>query len=293
MIRRVLTEAANTRIGLAVVRLFARPKGLFLCYPVEQRFADHYCTLARQAKITWTPYLVGWMKQGDAVSLLFTISANESHFLQSQNAPHLSNVHNRMLMLQQYFYASQLSYAGILPTVMRSKRVLKSSSEANITCIAIRDAILKIISGQSNYPSSITVLGGRGFIGCRLVAALKSTDNLPLHLKKNIVVVDKGDVINSDQSSLFLNCSLPGVIESIAEQIPAGSIVINEVYPAPMTDTVKLLKVRGVRVYHIAGVKGYAVPNFPEEYSGAIPCCAALQHLPIQVVIKSLTFGDA
>lgn len=293
MLRHAITSAVNTKIGFALIRRLTKPTGLFLCYPVEQRFADHFCTLARQARITWQPYLVGWMKQGEALSLLFTIAATETELLEPRNTRQLSDIHSRMMHLQKYFSADQLSYAGILPTVMRARRIIRTSTEADLTCIAIRDAILKVISSQPSYPGSITVLGGRGFVGRRMVTLLKSDHDIPVVLRHNVTIVDKGDPISARSPSLFLNCSLPGVIDTIAHQIPMGSVVLNEVYPAPGPDTINLLTSRGISVYHVAGVCGTSKPNFPGEYSGAIPCCAAIQNLPVKVVIKTLTSSDA
>ena len=56
-------------------------------------------------------------------------------------------------------------------------------------------------------------------------------------------------------------------------QMWEGIVILNETYPAPRRRTLQQLEEMGIPVFHIAGVKGIALPRFPGAYSGGIPCC--------------------
>jgi hypothetical protein len=54
-----------------------------------------------------------------------------------------------------------------------------------------------------------------------------------------------------------------------------GLVVLNEVYPPPSTRCCERIRAKQVKLYHITGVAGAAIPPFPGAYAGGIPCCAA------------------
>lgn len=289
LLRRILLRAANSRAGLCIVKWLLRPSGVFLCYAVERRFADHFASRSRQQKILWTPYLVGVLKQDGATSLNFAIASTELDFIGERAKPHLSTVAETMSRHAAYFGARQVAYAGILPTVLRAHRLLRSDAGAEATCRAVGQAIGVLLNrfGCSSF-ESLVVLGGRGSIGRALVRHLSNWKDDGMTALPPIGVIDKGDALPSGKPILLVNCTLPGAIDLHAPSIPRRSVVLNEVYPAPGEPAIALLTLREVKVFHVSGGAGQAWPPFPDEYRGAIPCCAALADRELQVVMTAL-----
>jgi hypothetical protein len=75
-------------------------------------------------------------------------------------------------------------------------------------------------------------------------------------------------------------------------------VVLNEVYPEPGRDELKIIAEQGAKCWHIVGAKGQAWPPFPSAYRNGIPCCASF--LPdggkeghYEVIIEQLSaFAD-
>ena len=182
-----------------------------------------------------------------------------------------------------------MSYAGILPTVLRANRLLRGDSGAETTCRAIGQAIRDIVrQPRSKTFAYLVVLGGRGRIGRQLIRHLSNPDAGICMMLPSICVIDKGDDVPANHPILLINCALPGAIEEHAASIPSHSVVLNEVYPAPNRQTIDTLTRRHVKLFHVSGVRGSAWPTFPGEYRGAIPCCAALADQDLRVIVTAL-----
>ena len=98
-------RAVNSRAGFFFVKWLLRPSGLFLCYAVEQRFADYFVSRSRQSKIRWSPYLVGVIRQGGAISLNFAITSSEHDFRDQTAKAHLASAVTAMSRHTTYFGA--------------------------------------------------------------------------------------------------------------------------------------------------------------------------------------------
>jgi len=282
MLYRAITRALNTRPGLILTRILLKPEGVFLCYPVEERFADHFASRRRQKKNSWQPWLIGFMWQEQSSSIVFAISASETE-LRAASTHNLVSLVAQIEDLQRSLGASRIAMAGILPSLLRARRLRHSGIEFEITCRAVASAIEKIVSSVRPACKSIVVLGGRGFIGRNLVRTLASIQNtLPVY------AVDKGDELFSYPSSLYVNCTQPGFIEKQWQMFPCGSIILNEVYPAPNLEVVSRLEENGVKVFHVAGLPGRMLPRMPGEYKDAIPCCAAKPGGVSDVIVKRI-----
>lgn len=281
MFIRVITRAANTRIGFSLIRLLLKPKGIFLCYPVEARFADHFASRRRQQKSTWDPYLIGLMRQGTASSLVFAISATEEDIRNRASFEQLRDLVHKTENLRRYFGSHRVAMAGILPSVLRARRLRSTGIEVEVTCIAVANAVLSLLSSLETMPLTVVVLGGKGYIGRSLVQELRGRQlGLPL------VSVDKGDELFNYRNGLFINCTIPGFIEQNYSLFPSGSVLLNEVYPAPSPDAVSSLEANGVMVFHVAGLAGKVFPHMPGEYKDAVPCCAAFPGNEGNVIVK-------
>ena len=249
---------------------------------VQSRFADHFASRKRQKKNSWQPWLIGVMWQEKSLSIVFAISASESE-LRLASRQNLVRLVDEIEALQSSLGVSRVAMAGILPSLLRAKRLRHSGVEFEITCRAVASAIDKILSSTQPKCRSIVVLGGRGFIGRNLVKTLASMQQvLP------VFAVDKGDELFKYTNSLYVNCTQPGFIEEQWQMFPSGSVVLNEVYPAPSLDTVSRLEENGVKVFHVAGLPGRMIPGLPGEYRDAIPCCAAKPGNANDVIVKRI-----
>jgi hypothetical protein len=131
----------------------------------------------------------------------------------------------------------------------------------------------------------IIILGGRGFIGRRVMKLLEGSmvycvdtvdgkNGWPSHLRDSRVIV--------------VNITLNSAIKDYLWVFWPGTVVINEVYPEPTPDILRSLKIRDCSCYHIVGVQASAIPSFPSAYTGAIPCCAAWPSSDMKVVVRKL-----
>lgn len=289
LLHRCATWLLNRPVAMAVLRRVVRPKGIFVCYPANRHFADHFSSPGRQTKSRWLPHLIGVIRQGSSLSLMFAISSNERDFSDPLNRDRITELHARCKDIQRRFGAEQLSFAGVLPGILRRRRLVRVSIEAEMASWVLSQAVREIIASgvrpHARRICRIVVLGAKGFVGREVVKRLHA--DIPQEIAR-VVGIDKNDPIPQDGPALFVNCSLPGVIEALSLQIPPGSMVLHEVYPAPEFATLQSLTSRGIQLIHVAGVEGTAWPPFPGEYGGAIPCCAALSSEPAIVVLKSL-----
>ena len=282
MLYRAFARILNTRLGFMLTRILLKPGGVFLCCPVEERFVDHFASKRRQEKNSWQPWLVGLMWQEQYSSIVFAISASETE-LSAASTHNLVSLVDRIEVLQRSLGARSIAMAGILPSLLRARRLRYSGIEFDITCRAVARAIEKMISSVQPECMSIVVLGGRGLIGRNLVRTLALIQNtLPVY------AVDKGDELFSYSSSLYVNCTQPGFIENQWQMLPSGSVILNEVYPAPNLEVVSRLEDKGVKVFHVAGLPGRMLPGMPGEYKDAIPCCAAKPGDVRDVIVKRI-----
>lgn len=72
-----------------------------------------------------------------------------------------------------------------------------------------------------------------------------------------------------------INLSRKGALRDYAPWLWPEAVVLNEVYPEPGREELRLTGEVGSQCWHIVGVQGMAWPPFPRAYRGGIPCCAS------------------
>jgi len=274
-----LIGTLNKRVGLI--------ESVFLAYPADDEYGLAFTYPHRLKKNRWVPWPIGLLWQNGKLTVMFAIAATNEHYADPANTENLRRVCERMEVVRKLLCANRKTFAGILPGVFYLKRIMGEAPEADLTAAAVSRAIdLVKIKESLDADTPIVVLGGRGFIGRRIVKLLdkgtaysidladgQSKDNWPTHLLGRIIVV---------------NVTLGNALDDYVDAMPPGTVVINEAYPPPTLATLERLSEKDCSCYHVAGVKAMAFPSFPGAYSGAIPCCAAWPSPKMEVAIRKL-----
>ena len=149
----------------------------------------------------------------------------------------------------------------------------------NETNVVIRSICLAIekVKQQENFPEDtpLIILGGKGFIGRRVIKELKNKNTHCVDVKNNRGFSNDWPDYLSNQKSILVNISRSFVLKYYMPHIWPNLVLLNEVYPEPNKEEVAQYRKKGGNVYHLAGVKGTAFPSFPKAYSGSIPCSAS------------------
>ena len=295
-LRRTLIECINVFIGHDFMfralgwinRRIPLIKGIFLVYPASKEYAFEYVFQQRLLKVKWDPWPCGLLLQNGRIVVMFCISATNEDFLNPVNTDNLRKVVKRMDGLGQLFCVERKTYAGILPGVLYAKRIVSRAPEADLTAAIVVQAIGTVRERRGMVKDvPVVVLGGRGFIGRRVVSLVGSD---------NVRSVDLADATGAGgwpsqlqgEPVIVVNITKKEVLREYVEMIWPGTAVLNEVYPEPTAEIVNALYEKQCDCYHVAGVKAYAIPPFPGAYRGAIPCCAAWPSPKLEVVIKKM-----
>ena len=295
-VRRLFTELLNLffnhdwifwLVGLANRRLGVI-ESVFLVYPATDDYKSAYSYAYRSRWHVWKPGPIGFFWQNGKIDVKFAISANNGQFSDSDNKDRLCQLVNRMERLRKLFRAKHKTFAGILPGVLFMRRLVRETPEADVTVEAVKQVIGKVRSLEGLCDDTpIIILGGRGFIGRKVVASLpkgivysvdiagsNGQDCWPSHLQGKPV--------------LLVNISLNYALGQYVHLLWPDVVVVNEVYPEPNEELACQLKAVGCHCYHVVGVRAKALPSFPGGYQGGIPCCAAWQSEKMEALFKRI-----
>lgn len=287
--RRVMLELINLlAYPLAFLvgqlnRRFGFLETVFLAYPASEDYGRWYAYAPRLKRNTWRPFFAGIFRQNGRWGVMFTVSSHNGSFEREENRVKLQTLIADMEAWRLLLGAKQKTFAGILPGVFFFRRLVKQAPEADLTAEVVCQAIdqVKWQEGLSSV-TPVIILGGRGFIGRRVVRKLKVQGGHveTIDLDKNLPVWP--------ERALVVNITRNNALEQYLPHLHQGMVVLNEVYPEPTTSVLSILRGKGVPCYHVAGVVATAWPAFPSAYHGAIPCCAAWPAKEIEVSLKKL-----
>lgn len=283
------------KISLLVVNLFINHdlvfrflgslgifKTVFVAYPAYEELALAYVYKRHRHWMRWRPWPAGIFRQNGRWGLMMVISSVEKDFLDSANIENMKALIQRTEDIRRLLKAEQKTFAGILPGIFAAKNLLKFSHEAIVTANAVIKAEKKI--NPLGFP--VIVLGGKGFIGRRIVKKLT-------HKGRKVFCVD----VDSDSSWPKHLLGQPAVVINVTkkaalkEYIPLfweGLILLNEVYPAPSKEEIESMRSKKVPAFHVVGLMANSLPSFPREYAGGIPCCAGWDSPEMEVIIREL-----
>jgi len=275
----VLSVVCRTYIPLALMgllnRMFPAFESVFFCYAGNARYASHYSYSSCRRFLLWFPSMIGVFRQGRRWGLICAAPVTEAEFSDPTNAGNLDRLVRRMGRIKMLLGVDQVSFAGILPNVLRGRYPQRIDDyDRDHTSEVVRRAVLELRRQHfRDRDHRVVLLGGGGRIGQAVHKRLKA-DGI------DSVVIDSA-VPSAPAlrdlrpiSLMLVDVSRHGVIQRYIPELPAGTIVLNEVFPEPSQDVVALLKSRKIVAYHLAGVKAEVYPSLPLGYRNAVPCCA-------------------
>ncbi len=275
-----LVGVINKRIDLI--------ESVFLVYPANEKYALAYVYPCRLPKVKWNPIPGGLLWQNGKLTVMFMISATNGQFTDPQNTENLRRMSDRMERLRRLFGARRKTFAGIVPGVLCSRRIIREAPEADLTAQAVRQAIDSVKAEESlGDEVPIIVLGGRGFIGRRVVKLLETSNVFSIDSSDGQGSKDWPDHLHG-RRVIVINITLNNALKDYLDVIWPGTVVINEVYPEPNSAILERLKNNGCSCYHVVGVGANSIPSFPAAYHGAIPCCAAWPSPEMKVVVRRI-----
>ncbi len=273
---------------------FSFLNSVFVAYPATEKYALAYVYRRHWRKMQWLPRPVGIFKQDGKWGLMTVISSTEKDFCSIENVENLKVLVERTERIRQLLNAKQKTFAGILPGVFFTKRLIRETIEADVTVEVVMRAEEKVREIEK-YPKEIPliILGGKGFIGRRLIKRLSKT-------KRDIYCIDVNNSgananfkdwpnnIRQKKAAILINLTRKAVLSYYVNLFWPGLVLLNEVYPEPTEKELEILNKIGSSAYHIVGVKAKSFPSFPKIYKGGIPCCAAWSSGNIDVIIKKI-----
>ena len=263
-------------------------ESVFLVYPANDEYGLAYAYRSRLRRNKWIPWLVGFFWQNGKIGVKFAISASNGQFSDPANKDNLSRLVERMERLRKLFCAKHKNFAGILPGVLFMKRLVRETPEADVTVEIVKQVIEKVKSLEGlSGDTPVVILGGRGFIGRKVVASLPDDIVHSVDIAGNNGQ-DRWPSYLWGKPVLLVNISLNSALGQYVPLMWPEMVVVNEVYPEPSDDLAKQLKIIGCHCYHVVGVKAGAVPSFPGGYQGGIPCCAAWQSKDMKALFKRI-----
>ncbi|MFU8857301.1 MAG: hypothetical protein ACNA8S_09900 [Deferrisomatales bacterium] len=259
----------NRRLGLLAT--------VFVAYPASDSFSDAYGYRWTRARIRWRPWVCGVFRQGRRWGLVTAVASTESDFLNPANHGALRSLVARTERLRRLLGAERSTYAGILPGVLYSRRLVRQTPEADVTVdVLVRaEAEVRRRLGWADHVP-VVVLGGRGFIGRRLVRRLAEQGRVvhPVDLNGGGHHGWPGHLAGT--RAVLVNAARRGALGGYLPHFWPELALLNEVYPEPDAAELDALRRIGSPAFHVAGVAAQCLPPFPGAYRGAVPCCAAL-----------------
>lgn len=284
----------NNSSGLRLLGYFRLFDAVFVMYPADQTFADHYTFKTRQRFIKWKPFIVGMITHpSGARTLMFAISAHVDGRDSDYDANDLRDLHARTESVKSLLRADTTHFAGTLPGRLAALKVRRGSSQGIEQKATVENVVKAVEDTWHITHHPVVILGSKGYVGRNVTEYLCERNRFGV-LSVDVDGMYQGGRRISDEYAapniphLILNITRPEAINLYIEKMREGTVVLNEVYPAPHPDVVASMKERGVRVYHIAGVKASVLPTFPLAYQGAVPCCAALPQENYKVLVIEL-----
>jgi len=258
----------------ALNRVFPILASVFFCYAGNERYANHYSYPSCRKFLLWFPSTIGIFRQGKKWGLICAAPITELDFTDAKNSANLLRLIRRLQRIKGILGVDKLSFAGILPTILNRRWPETIARGEDHTPEVVRRAVHEVRRKHFNSsPHDVVLMGGAGRIGRAVQNCLK-VDGI------NSIVIDPAAPATasikrlSSTNILLVDVSRYGAIQRYLDEMPPGTVVLNEVFPEPSSDVLSEFKNKNIMAYHIAGVTADVYPSLPLGYGNALPCCA-------------------
>ena len=258
----------------ALNRVFPIFASVFFCYAGDARYASHYSYPSSRHFLLWFPSTIGVFRQGRRWGMICATPVTEAEFTDPSNAQHLEKLLRRLLRIKILLGVDKLSFAGILPTVLRRNWPHSVLVDHDHTSEVVRRAVHAVIRRHcGNRPHNVVLLGGAGRIGQAVQERLRS-DGIELIVIDSALPATRSFKDLCATATILVDVSRHGIIQRYIDDLGEDTVVLNEVFPEPSREVIKCLKARNIATYHISGVRAQVYPSLPHGYKNAVPCCA-------------------
>lgn len=281
----LLSELIGNRVGYFLIGVVNRLTGrrlatVFMVYPASSYYVTAVTFSAYAKRANWQPRFAGiYVPAPGRWGLIFAVSSLEKELISAENAQRLQAIYASLEQIRQLTGAAEVTLAGILPGILKQRGLRKSVREREQTAAIVEMAIystLAEVGFDSHQP--IILLGGAGYIGTSVRKRLQRNCANP------VVVIDSRNGVDHAQLAaqldnyrkqqvLLVNIARNNVLELYLDQLWPQLVILNEVFPEVARSTRMQLAERGIDYFHLAGIRGFAIPRFAGPYANAIPCC--------------------
>lgn len=258
---------------------------VFLVYPSRPEFALAYAYPWLLDRFRWRPVLVGAYRQGGHWGVTLAVAGSERELCDESNGAQLEDLIGEVERIRGLLAAPRRALAGVLPGVLYARGLSKQTGEAEAAVECVLEAIQHVRRLEEiDEGGPIILLGARGFVGSRVMRRLNGQRVIGVDLANGAEHEWPHEL--SAERAILVDVTRAGSLDDYVDKLWPGLIILNEVYPPPPRAKVELIRERGVRMYHLAGVEAWAFPSFPGPYAGGVPCCAAKasQELSVRVL---------
>lgn len=298
------SELVGNPVGYTLLGFVNRLSGgrlitVFLEYPATRYYVSALTFPSYAIRARWRPRFAGiYSPAPGKLGLVLAVSSLEADLVNPRNADRLQGILAIVEEIKSRVGAQHTSLAGILPSVLHERNLYRSGNARNQVVEIVEQSIYETVAKAGLQPDDpVILLGGAGYIGATVHTRLQNNCRHP------VVSIDTKSSENHsqmarqlehyrNQPALLVNVARNKALDLFLPQLWSQLVILNEVFPAADRSMRTRLAAKGIDYYHLAGVRGFAIPKFAGPYAGAVPCCAVILESAEQVknrlVIKQL-----
>jgi len=298
------SELVGNPVGYTLLGVVNRLSGgrlitVFLEYPATQYYVSALTFPSYAIRARWQPRFAGIYSPAPGKwGLVLAVSSLEADLVNPRNADRLQGVLEIVEEIKNRVGAQHTSLAGILPSILHERNLYRSGNKRNQIVEIVEQAIYETVEKAGLQPDDpVILLGGAGYIGATVHTRLQKSCRHPVVSIDTKTSESHSQMVRQlehyrNQPVLLVNVARNKVLDLFFPRLWSQLVILNEVFPAADRSMRTKLAAKGIAYYHLAGIRGFAIPKFAGPYAGAVPCCAAILEKSAQVknrlVIKRL-----
>ena len=287
VIRKILlifaSELIGNPLGYRLIGLLNRLCGgrlatVFLVYPPHEGYIDAVTFSRYAARANWRARFAGiYSPAPGRLGLILAVTSLEGELIDPHNTPRLRALVDSLEGIRQLTAAKDIALAGVLPSTLRNRKLRRSVREREQTAAIVEQAIYAILAKTGlDDETPVILLGGAGYIGSQVQTLMRQNASNPLVVIDPLEDASPLDRLGEyrGKPALMVNVARNGALEQLQHLLWPELVILNEVFPEASRATRQKLGQRGIDYFHLAGIRGFALPRFARAYNNAIPCCA-------------------